>query len=511
MSAIHEFLLYWGFRYLPVPSGEDSKYTYEGIEVTLRACPSPIAEYNSYKLVDRLGNVVAQIPFGYSQLTGYCLLGVRLGRPIFCGFIHDGKKHGIVEDFPTGRQSYMARYNHNEIVSVLFRLSRESNMFCEITLDGNLLYVETVNDKKMINGVRYEYVENHISRAYDIDDNYEKMSFDGDIVTVYNSRGSVLYKGQYLDNVYIRYCYHGQGELFLTGGLVYKGSFAYGKRDGMGELYRNKVLIYKGNWKDNAPEGQGTLYNSDGSVLFQGRFNRGFYESIPQNFVHYLKPDSILWDSRSPTSPFSSSSSSSSSLKYKAQPENWWNTGAVRQQCEEIVAKVENPQSFTCSLVGVDTVQDSRRHHIVKQVENQFDFEEVFRSEDIPNVLQSLYFKFSPVKQKKFPEFLGQSIEKITIGANLFLDCRSFVLKNLPLLQDVTVESNSFSNDPDLPYNLKVEFSQLPMLESIVIYDSSFQHFNYLSVCGRRGVNVRFRMPFLTFHHHRLSMFHRLD
>ena len=128
MSTVHEFLIYWGFKYLPVPSGEDPKYTYEGVEVTLRTCPSPIAEYNSYKLVDRLGNVVAQIPFGYSQLTGYCLLGVRLGRPIFCGFIYDGKKHGLVEDFPTGRESYMARYNHNEIVSVLFRTSRESNL-----------------------------------------------------------------------------------------------------------------------------------------------------------------------------------------------------------------------------------------------------------------------------------------------------------------------------------------------------------------------------------------------
>ena len=500
MSTVHEFLIYWGFKYLPVPSGEDPKYTYEGVEVTLRTCPSPIAEYNSYKLVDRLGNVVAQIPFGYSQLTGYCLLGVRLGRPIFCGFIYDGKKHGLAEDFPTGRESYMARYNHNEIVSVLFRTSRESNMFCEITLDGKLLYVETVNDKKMISGIRYEYSENRIIRAYDIDHNYERMSFSGDELTVYDKIGDVQYRGQYLDNVFMRFCYHGQGELYLSDGRIYKGNFAYGKCDGMGELYRNKVLLYKGNWKDNNPDGEGTLYKSDGSILYQGRFIRGFYESIPQSFTHYLYPDSIQWDARSPTNPFSSSfpsSSSSSSEKYKAQPENWWNTGAVRQRCEEIKTKVENPFLFTCSLVGVDTMQDSTRHHVVKQVENQVDFEEAFRFEDIPNVMQTLYFKFSPAELRKFPEFRGQSIEKITIGANLFLGCRSFVLKDLPVLQDVTVESNSFSNDPDLPYNLKVEFSKLPMLQSIVLEDCSFQHFNYLSICGRCSVNVRFRMPFL--------------
>ena len=142
-------------------------------------------------------------------------------------------------------------------------------------------------------------------------------------------------------------------------------------------------------------------------------------------------------------------------------------------------------------------MQDSTRHHVVKQVENQADFEEAFRFEDIPNVMQTLYFKFSPAELRKFPEFRGQSIEKITIGANLFLGCRSFVLKDLPVLQDVTVESNSFSNDPDLPYNLKVEFSKLPMLQSIVLEDCSFQHFNYLSICGRRGANVRFRMSLL--------------
>lgn len=485
MSSIHEFLLHWGFRSLPVPAGGDPKYLFDGIEVRLISCPSPIAENNTYKLIDRSGNIVSEIPFGYAQLTGYCLLGVKIGRPIFCGFIFDGKKHGLVEDFPEGRDPYLARYSNNKIVSFLFRLKKESSLFCEITPEGQLLYVENVNSQKLIYGIRYEYIKNRIRSAYDVGNNFERMKFDEGKVTVYNLSGKVYYTGDYLDNVYCHYCFHGQGELHPQKGLIYKGSFACGKRDGMGELFRNEVLVYKGSWKEDVPEGEGTLYNSDGSVRYSGKFSRGYYEDAPQIYTHYLTFEKKGEKSVFSANRFDSSFSSSSSLIYAPQPENWWYTRAVKQRCAEISAKEENPEWFTCSLADVDVIQDLSTRHITTMVETMSDFNQAaVEPSDLPNTMQSLYFRFSPENLRKFSLIEGQMIEEITIGANLFLDCRSFVLKNLPALQSLTVERNSFSNDMSLPYDLKFEVSQMPLLKKIVIYENSFQHFNYFCLSG---------------------------
>ena len=478
MSSIHEFLINWDFKYLPVPNGGDPKYMRDGIEVVLRYYPSPVPENNCYKLIDRRGNMVSQIPNCYSQLTGYCLLGVRVGRPIFCGFISEGKRYGLGKNFAESHDSYIARYENDKLVSVLFRISRESKLFSEITLDGNLLYVELVNDQMMIHGVRYEYENNKISRAIDLDKNYTKMLFKGDKVEVYTLNGDILYKGEYLDNVLVNYCYHGQGEQQIKKNLKYQGNFEFGKRKGMGMLYRNKVLLYKGNWEDNCPQGEGTLYDDQGGVVYNGTFRRGFYETADQVLTHYLSGITINGDSVS-------QKKFSSSVHYSAQPEKWWWTGLVQQFCEEITAQVKNPLMFTCSLVGVNMILESYSHHLVKYVSSLPEFKAVFRYDDAPNVRQSVIFKFSPPDLLQFPEFFSKSIEKIIIYPNLFLRCRSFVLNNLPLLQEISVERNCFSEEMDFPYNLKFEISQLPRLEKIEIRENSFCHFNYCTISGR--------------------------
>ena len=51
-------------------------------------------------------------------------------------------------------------------------------------------------------------------------------------------------------------------------GLVY--------RDGFGRDYREGKLHYEGSWKDDIPNGEGKLYNEDGTVRYDGIWNKGF-------------------------------------------------------------------------------------------------------------------------------------------------------------------------------------------------------------------------------------------
>lgn len=73
---------------------------------------------------------------------------------------------------------------------------------------------------------------------------------------------------------------HGQGKSTFTSGysigLIYKGGFVHGKREGTGMVhYANGKLRYIGDYKADEAHGEGTFYDKDGSILHDGSFVDG--------------------------------------------------------------------------------------------------------------------------------------------------------------------------------------------------------------------------------------------
>lgn len=77
------------------------------------------------------------------------------------------------------------------------------------------------------------------------------------------------YQGQLLENQK-----HGQGIYYLNPNHVYKGQFAFNKKEGYGELKTPK-FTYVGHWKNDLKHGIGKKIYANGD-MYKGHFQSGF-------------------------------------------------------------------------------------------------------------------------------------------------------------------------------------------------------------------------------------------
>lgn len=69
------------------------------------------------------------------------------------------------------------------------------------------------------------------------------------------------------------------------GGYRYEGKIRRGLPHGQGKLFYQKTgkLRYEGAWSDGDPHGQGTSYFENGSIRFQGHWNKGLTVNFRTN------------------------------------------------------------------------------------------------------------------------------------------------------------------------------------------------------------------------------------
>ena len=119
------------------------------------------------------------------------------------------------------------------------------------------------------NGIQILYPIHEISAYYDT----EK------IVEVYGSRIDreiVIYSGEYKKGER-----KGKTKEYCYGKLFYDGEIKRGYRNGEGTMYymETEQVKYDGEWKNDEYHGKGTLYDLDGSVIYDGEWSYGDYDS----------------------------------------------------------------------------------------------------------------------------------------------------------------------------------------------------------------------------------------
>lgn len=469
-QIVLSFLSKYSFMMLPFPPGSTPKLRWNGVVVSLKA---PGTLDSNYTLIDSSNTVVARIPLRNNQLTGYCILGALPGHPLFCGTIENGEKNGFVEEYPSGRDSYLARYENGDLVSVLFRYESDSDLYCEISLAGDLLFIETIDSRsRALYGTRYEYYNNKIARAYNVDKEYYSMEFDDDTVWVRNSYGDVIYTGEYLDNVFANYCYHGEGELVLEDDCVYKGEFRYGKRCGKGVVYKNNMVLFSSEWVDDKPHGKGVLYKN-GVELMKATFDHGDIVNSDGEKTKYKVPNPL----------FPAQTLRSEGIFYERQRDRWWYTAPVKQRLEEINAPCVNTSGYTVSLQNIGFLRYTSTRRVSKVLRTEGEYQHFFGDVQNWNDVQSLEIRAVPCDTLAFPP-LSTTLETLVIGKGTFCSCKQLWIKNLPSLKTISIESNCFSNVLSYSGDCKVEISELIALISLQIGKNSFCSFNYLFICS---------------------------
>lgn len=90
--------------------------------------------------------------------------------------------------------------------------------------------------------------------------------------TEYDECGEVKFSGHFENGIY-----DGEGALYVSGCLLYRGEFQNGRRTGQGKEYDPEGhLIYEGGFLNGLYDGTGTLYDrKTGVLIFSGNFRDG--------------------------------------------------------------------------------------------------------------------------------------------------------------------------------------------------------------------------------------------
>jgi hypothetical protein len=80
----------------------------------------------------------------------------------------------------------------------------------------------------------------------------------------------------------------GKGELMESIGQIYEGEWVCGERQGKGRQMYNSGYMYDGDWVNDEPQGEGTLTDSNGIVVFNGKWMKSMFCFFDQSPISYL-------------------------------------------------------------------------------------------------------------------------------------------------------------------------------------------------------------------------------
>lgn len=226
----------------------------------------------------------------------------------------DGKRNGICHEYDNvGKLRFIANYkddirngftveykNGFEVKKMLYQDDGTIISISNSELDGyyeernettnELICISQLDKQYRPHGKCYIFENNQIKSIQIFEQGNPILclrTFDNNTMTEYDCNKSIVYFGEYLNELRYDYPKNGKGKLFENNKVVYDGMFQMNKKEGYGAFYQNNIVRFEGNWKNNSPNGTGILFDVEGKAQRNCKWEYGYTQIDTTHWLDY--------------------------------------------------------------------------------------------------------------------------------------------------------------------------------------------------------------------------------
>lgn len=201
-----------------------------------------------------------------------------------------------------GEMIWVDQYRNGEVGERLFKNEELSGYWDVKSENGKLVstsqYNASFSEKE---GTCYEYEDGKLKEKSIYHGNEKIRTLiewkNGKMIEYYEN-GKRSYEGEWKGSISDGFLRQGEGSEFGVDGLgvVYKGHWRNGVKQGNGSFFRNRngLPTYSGNWDDGYPSGKGCLKDENGEDLYSGEWEYGYLNVRGYRWIDY-KDGKVTW------------------------------------------------------------------------------------------------------------------------------------------------------------------------------------------------------------------------
>lgn len=194
------------------------------------------------------------------------------------GFIREGE--GVLYD-ERGKVKYRGPFEGGKQFYQLEDLKNMPGFRRQTTIHGDVVSVSEYDSSGRKHGRCFLYQDNVVTEECIYVRGKKRdtiRQLEGTEMKIF-SNSQLVYQGTYSGDIQMGYKKAGQGDDYENGMVVYHGDFLDDKRHGKGTQYRNGCEWFIGSFKKGVQHGQGRLMNEDGTVMIEGNWKYGFFQT----------------------------------------------------------------------------------------------------------------------------------------------------------------------------------------------------------------------------------------